>query len=511
MPNRWLIVVATVALWGCATIDFDYPKSESHALTDTGDTRAGRNIGPLAAAHPGQSGFLLQSDGIDALATRILLAERAQRSLDAQYYLITNDVTGLVFIEALLRAADRGVRVRLLLDDIQTQGYDLGLTALDSHPNFEIRIFNPFARGGSRSLNSVASFNRVNRRMHNKTFTIDNQITIIGGRNIAAEYFAAHPEVNFGDLDVVGVGPVVQDVSRQFDIYWNDKYAVPVAAFIDAPEDPEKALSEGRERLGRSREEAKETPYADALIRSIKFIDDIDKDDFTWAPYQLVYDSPDKARGEELEADESIRTPLRKAILEAKSEFIVVSPYFVPLKSGTEKLAALSVSGINVVVVTNSLASTNHAIVHTGYAPYRKELLEHGVKLYEIRSDKAVRGTDEWQGENGSGGALHTKGFIVDREVLFVGSFNWDPRSAFINTELGVILYSPELACPLAEGLDSQVGARTYQAFLDENGKLRWRGEENGEEVVLTKEPDTTWWDRFSVNMMRVLPMRGQL
>ena len=511
MRSPWFILIVAVALSSCATIDFDYPRSESRAFTDTSDTRTGRNIEPLAAAHPGESGFLLQSDGIDALATRVLMSERAERSIDAQYYLITNDVTGLLFVEFLLRAADRGVRVRLLLDDIQTQGYDLGLATLDSHPNFEIRIFNPFARGGSRNLNAVGDLRRVNRRMHNKTFTVDNQITIIGGRNIAAEYFAARPDVNFGDLDVIGVGPVVQDVSRQFDTYWNDKYAVPVPAFVDAPEDPEQALADGRERLALSREEAKKTPYGEALARSVKFLDDVDDDDFTWAPYRLVYDSPEKARGKKLEDEESIIAPLREASLEAKSEFILVSPYFVPLKSGTEKLGEMSDSGIQVTVVTNSLASTNHAIVHTGYAPYRKRLLEHNVKLLEIRRDVTITGADDWSGGKASGGTLHTKGFIVDREVLFLGSFNWDPRSAFINTELGVIIHSAALARPLAERVDQTAGERTYEVFLTENGRLRWRGYEDGEEVVLTKEPDTTWWDRFSVNMMRILPLRGQL
>ena len=227
----------------------------------------------------------------------------------------------------------------------------------------------------------------------------------------------------------IGVGPIVQDVSNQFDTYWNDKYAVPVPAFIDPPDDPEQAMVQGRERLAQSREDAKKTPYGDALVRSIKFVDDLDENDFTWASYQLVYDSPAKSRGEELADDESILTPLRQAILDAESEFILISPYFVPLESGAEKLAALSDGGINVAVITNSLASTNHAIVHTGYAPYRKKLLEHGVRLYEVRSDRAVTGTDAWQGENASAGTLHTKGFIVDREVLFLGSFNWDPRS----------------------------------------------------------------------------------
>lgn len=505
-----ILVVATV-LSGCATVDFDYPRSENRALTDTGDTRVGRTIEPLTAAHPGESGFLLQSDGIDALATRIVLAERAERSIDTQYYLITNDVTGRLFVESLLRAAERGVRVRLLLDDIQTQGYDVGLSALDSHPNFEVRIFNPFARGAFRRLNAVSDARRVNRRMHNKTFTIDNQVTIVGGRNIAAEYFAARPDVNFGDLDVVGVGPVVQDVSRQFDTYWNDEYAVPLPAFVDPPDDPERELAQGRARLAQSREEAKNTPYGDALVRSIGFIDDVDKDDFTWARYELVYDSPAKARAAELEEDESILTPLRGAIADARSEFVLLSPYFVPRKTGVEALAQVAARGVDVKVITNSLASTNHAIVHTGYAPYRKPLLQHGVKLYEVRADATVTGADTWKGGRASAGTLHTKSFLIDRKVLFLGSFNWDPRSAFINTELGVIIHSPELARFVAEAVERNLETRTYEVVLGANGRLGWLGHVDGRETVLTTEPDTSWWDRFSVKMMRILPIEGQL
>ena len=179
-------------------------------------------------AHPGESGFLLLSDGIDAFGARLLMANRATVSIDAQYYFILNDVTGHAFIRALLRAADRGVRVRLLLDDIATQGYDPGLGALDSHPDFEVRIFNPFTRSKGRFFSGVSEFGRVNRRMHNKSFTVDGLATVIGGRNIGAEYFGARSDLNFGDLDVFGYGPVATEASAAFDDYWNSEAAVPI-------------------------------------------------------------------------------------------------------------------------------------------------------------------------------------------------------------------------------------------------------------------------------------------
>jgi len=232
------LVIGFALLHGCASVDFDYPKPASNALTDTGDTYYGKQLDGLAEQHPGEAGFYPLSNGIDALAARLLLAERAERTLDAQYYLIKQDIVSHAFINALLRAADRGVRVRLLLDDIFTSGYDAGMAGLDSHPNFEIRIFNPFARRSARFMDGLTNFSRVNRRMHNKSFTVDNQITIIGGRNIADEYFGAREDAKFGDLDVLGVGPVVNDISNMFDTYWNHERAAPIAAFADMPDDP---------------------------------------------------------------------------------------------------------------------------------------------------------------------------------------------------------------------------------------------------------------------------------
>ena len=226
---RHYCLVAIIALFGgCATVDFDYPKPASTAYTDTGDTYLGKQLLGLADQHPGEAGFYPMVDGIDALASRLLLAERAERTIDAQYYLIKNDIVSHAFINVLLRAADRGVRVRLLVDDIFTGGYDAGMAGLDSHPNFEIRIFNPFARRSARYMDGITSFSRVNRRMHNKSFTVDNQVTIIGGRNIADEYFGAREDAKFGDLDVMGIGPVVNEVSDMFDSYWNHERAAPI-------------------------------------------------------------------------------------------------------------------------------------------------------------------------------------------------------------------------------------------------------------------------------------------
>ena len=510
------LVFLLAGLSSCATVDLDYPKSKSTAVQNTDDTHLGKLLATQRDEHPDEAGFYLLTDAIEALAARLLLAERAERTIDAQYYLITNDVIGYVFVGELLQAADRGVRVRLLLDDIQTQGYDAGMAALDSHPNFEVRIFNPFGARGSR-LGSAADFRRVNRRMHNKSFTTDNQATIIGGRNIAAEYFAARGDVNFGDVDVMAIGQVVGDVSNMFDTYWNHRAAAPVPAFARMPDDPAAALEALRGRIAQALETAKASPYAEAVEDSFLDLVEGSTDAFTWAPYQLVYDSPDKSDKKLAEDAASITTPLAESISGAQSEVVIVSPYFVPLKSGVAFLSELAARGVDVSVVTNSLAATNHSVVHSGYVPFRKSLLESGVKLYEVRPDAVVAGTERSGLDLDRGGrgaaiaTLHTKAFAVDRQHLFIGSFNWDPRSIDINTELGVIIDSPPLAGAAVERLRQQLNRMTYEVVLNDKGKIRWIDNIGDEPVILDKEPQTSFWRRFSVGFYRIFPIKGQL
>lgn len=508
---RYLCLISIVApLFGCATVDFDYPKTPSIAPTDTGDTYLGKQNEGLPDKHPGESGFYPLGDGIDALASRLLLAERAERTIDAQYYLLTDDIVGYAFIDALLRAADRGVRVRLLLDDILTKGYDAGMAALDSHPNFEVRIFNPFARRSARFMDAVTSFSRINRRMHNKSFTVDNQITLIGGRNIAAEYFGARADKKFGDLDVLAIGPIVGEVSNMFDDYWNHEAAAPVPAFAKMPENPPAALLALRNKIEQSREDILDTPYAQAVKeRALKHVES-NEDLFTWAPYTLTFDSPDKVQKKLAKDAPSIRTPLIESLSSAKKEIVILSPYFVPRKTGIQRLIEIRQRGVDIIIVTNSLAANNQAAVHGGYAPARKPLLKEGIRIFEVRDDATISGS-EIVAASSAHATLHTKAFIVDRRKLFIGSFNFDPRSAYINTELGVIIDSPELAEPMVENLFELAPTQAYEVFLNEEGKLRWRGIENGEQVILRKEPQTSWWQRFVAGFMRILPIRGQL
>ena len=512
-PVRILIPIVLLTLAsGCASIDFDYPRSESTAFEGTEGTYLGKRVATLTVGQAeSQSGFSMLSDGVDALAMRLLLAQRAEQSIDLQTYVMHVDVTGSALLSRLLEAADRGVRVRLLLDDYYAEGYDAGLAGLDSHPNVEGRIFNPFYRGSAGRLKSTATdFGRVNRRMHNKSFVVDNQVAIIGGRNIGDEYFDARADEKFTDLDALAIGPVVNDLSRMFDTYWNHETALPVPAFAEMPNDPDAELERLRVKFSQTRDDILDTAYARAIRQQVLAYIETDAPTLTWAPYLLAYDEPDigvKSRAEEAK---SIRTPLIESVESAQNELIIITPYFVPSKSGIDRFRSLRERGVEVTIVTNSLASTNQWLVHSGYARVRKPLLESGVAIREVRPDRdqsasgVVTETDTLV-------TMHTKVFVVDRSAIFLGSFNFDPRSAYINTESGVIIESQEMAEEFAAMVDNALTNRTYEVYLNDKEKLRWRATENGEEIIYDKEPNTTWAQRFKVGVARLLPIRGQL
>ncbi|MGD9387362.1 MAG: phospholipase D family protein [Gammaproteobacteria bacterium] len=517
---RCILPVAIILISGCATVDFDYPREASTAppAADTADTALGRSVAELSVGRQeGQSGFYALSDAMDALTARIVLMRRAERTIDAQYYLIKSDPAGQVFVSELLHAADRGVRVRLLIDDMFTSGLDLGWAAVDHHPNVEVRVFNPFASRSARFRDGIFDFSRINRRMHNKSFTADNQVTIIGGRNIAGEYFGARRDSQFADLDVMAIGPVVDEVSDSFDLYWSHERAMPLPAFAKMPEDLDAALATVRRQLDQSIEEiyAEEDYrlYGDALRAKVMASLDAggDTDALTWAPYVLTVDSPDKTYKKRAETAESIMTGLSDSLSGAQNEILLISPYFVPLKSGIEALARLEERGVEVTVVTNSLAANNQFTVHGGYAPARKPLLRAGVEIYEVRRDVSFEG-QEFIAASGAKATLHTKAFVVDRRELFIGSFNFDPRSAYINTELGVIIRSPEMAAALDDAIEAAFSTYAWQVKLDDEGRLRWHGTgADGQPVVYTKEPQTSWWQRFVAGFVRLLPIRSQL
>lgn len=497
-------------LGSCASLPTDYAKEPSTTIRDTGDTQLGQKARPLVAAHPGESGFYVLSDGVEALAARLLLAQRAEVSIDVQYYYILPDITGYLLLGRLAKAADRGVRVRILLDDIETKGYEQTFAVLSANPNIEIRLANPFANRGARGVNLATDFQRLNHRMHNKSITFDNAVTIVGGRNIGAEYFGAGDVFNYRDLDVLGLGPVANQVSTEFDTYWNASETVPVTAFVEPDDSPESA-EELRQKFAAVVEEAKTTPYVDALKSSIgDLLLSYEADLLVWAPARVVFDLPySEATGSDEAGPEVLAGILVTAAEQAVTELFVVSPYFVPGNSGVERFRQLRERGVRCVVVTNSLASTDVAAVYGGYKDYRKALLEMGVELWEVMAYPDKPGHQ--RGASTERRSLHAKTFVVDRSVVFVGSFNWDPRSRGINTEMGLLIESRQLASGLVESVSTALPGAAWQVRLNKKGEVEWVNVQDGADAVYTKPPQTSVWQRFNAWATGLNALEGQL
>jgi putative cardiolipin synthase len=441
-----------------------------------------------------------------------VLAAAADKSLDAQYYIWHGDPVGYLLFEALWQAAERGVRVRLLIDDNNTGGLDPTLAALDAHPNIELRLYNPFVQRGARSLGYLTDFARLNRRMHNKSFTADNQVTVVGGRNIGDEYFGVGDGVVFADLDVVAVGAAVSEVSKQFDLFWNSASAYPAAGLLASP-GPQGA-AELQARFAAARADPQAVAYLEA-VRTAPVVRDLLAQtlSFEWARAQLVHDDPAKTLDTSKRTDLLLFPDLVRAIGRPQKSLDLVSPYFVPGEEGTAALAAVARRGVAVRILTNSLAASDVSAVHAGYAKRRVELLRAGVKLYELRPT-AVK--DMPDGRTGMGSSsssgLHAKTFAVDRERIFVGSFNFDQRSALLNTEMGLVIDSPVLARGLAEGFDTQVPLLAYEVRLAPDGRsLQWVERSAAGEKVYDTEPETSAMRRLGVGVMSVLPIEWLL
>jgi len=489
---------ALLFLAGCAGLPGGVERSHSSALAGTGDTRLGRSLAAATAANPGRTGVHALDNARDAFAARVLLAHAAERSLDVQYYIWHNDTTGALMCEALWLAAERGVRVRLLLDDNNTRGMDEAIAALDAHPSIEVRLFNPYANRGFRLGELLTDFARVNRRMHNKSLTADNQASIVGGRNVGDEYFGADSPVEFTDLDVLAVGAVVSEVSSSFDAYWNSESAYPAASLIAAPPTriPWEKVHESPE-AARYLEAVRATPLVAQLLAG--------KLPFEWARAHVVQDDPSKVLQPPERSELHLLPRLLATMGEPARELDIISPYFVPTKEGTSTLAALAQRGVKVRVLTNSLAATDVAPVHAGYAKYREELLRSGVHLYELKPS-AEKDKDK-RGGGSSDASLHAKTLAVDRSRIFVGSFNFDPRSARLNTEMGVVLESAALATRLSAALDRDLASAAYEVRLSADGSLEWIEGATRH----ASEPGTGLLRRLWIHFLSILPIEWLL
>ncbi len=514
--QRFVLLAVVWVLFSCATLPSDVERPISHAFPDTDTTALGRSVATRAAVHPGKSGFHLLSNGLDAFVARAALARMAERSIDVQYYLYHDDLVGRLFTDQLVKAADRGVRVRVLVDDMDLGGRDLGAVTMDSHPNIEVRIFNPFSRKAGRASQLITRMGEVTRRMHNKSFNVDNQIAILGGRNIGNEYFDADPDLAFADLDVMAIGPVAQAVSGAFDRYWNSDVVYPATALRGKP-----ATTAEIEHLRRQLDEFVLQQAGSVYLENLRNSDLAQKIRrhqvaYAWGDAQLVYDQPDKIRQDATQTDYHLAPQLKPYFEQATGELIILSPYFVPGKSGTAFLTQLAERGVNVRILTNSLASNDVGIVHSGYAKYRKALLRAGVQLYEMNKTLASeQRTDKKAAGGSSKASLHAKSFIFDRRQVFIGSLNLDPRAVVHNTEIGVVIQSSEIGNQMATAIDANIEATAFRLELVENAngseKILWHGWSDGEKKVFDVDPHTSFWQRLGVGLMRLLPIESQL
>ena len=503
-----LVLLVTMTVIFCRLV-FALPKSKARSDTIAkpapGSGRLAVALSKSRPGHEGLTGIAPLEEGANAFAARVSLADAAISSIDAQYYIWHNDLTGYLLLDALQRAADRGVRVRLLLDDNGVSGLDCELAHLDAHPNIEVRLYNPFNLRRLKRLSYGFDFFRLNRRMHNKSFTVDGHATILGGRNVGDEYFGAGTSALFVDLDVLAAGKAVSDVSADFDRYWAAPSAHPAGAILGKIKS-ENPICEGLARLRKNPRpnayrELHETPdIVEALAQG-----DLELE---WTTALLVSDDPVKGEGA-VPREDLLAVRLMKAVGEIQSRFDGISPYLVPSRAGVRAFKALKKRGVAVRMLTNSLEATDVLPVHAGYAKYRKRMLRAGVKLFELRSQAAPNPPSKMFGHFGSSGSsLHAKTFAVDGKRIFVGSFNFDPRSTTLNAEMGLLINSERMAKGIHEAFDRELAGLAWRVELN-NGHPAWidltTGKKTGE------EPGSNTFKRMALAVIGWLPVEWLL
>ncbi len=519
-PNcREVLPIALLCLFvalasGCANLREDIVRAPSQAFSDPQQTNLGHSYETAQAKHPRLSAFRLLNNGVTALLTRGALADLAERSIDLQYYIYDADEAGAFLLERLIAAADRGVRVRMILDDFLLGLDDQTLETLNAHSNIEIRIFNPFhdRMRWSRSLQMVLQADSLGHRMHNKVFAVDGQIAILGGRNISNHYFEGAADANFRDMDILAAGPVVRDVGQNFDEYWNSPIVVPVAAFGSSTrvgEAYERFLALRAQALAEVGAFAEYRRHKPEIVRQLL----TEADNMTWAPGRAIAEPPVRKETGATKSSSVIAKALAIARQDTQNEITYEVAYFVPGKRGVEVMQDLQSRGVKVRILTNSLASTDVVAVHAGYAPYRDALVAAGVDLHEYRPD-ATR--PEPQGHRmrmgSSASALHAKVVIHDRKLIWVGSANFDPRSRHLNTETGLLIESPALAERVLAGMERDFQPQySWKLELEtvpetSTRQLIWTGERGGKPVVFHNDPDASLWRRVGVGFYSILP-----
>ncbi|MDD5365439.1 MAG: phospholipase D family protein [Gallionellaceae bacterium] len=522
-----VLLIATV-LGGCASLPpgSDFPRTTSSAYAHPDETRLGLAFADAAREHDGQSGFRIVPVGADGFLMRMQMINAAERALDLQYFIFRGDDTGRLLTDAVLHAADRGVRVRVLVDDGETVGGDDQISKLESHPSIEIRIFNPFAYRGSITLFRATEFlfnaSRLDYRMHNKLLIVDNAVALIGGRNIGDQYFQIDPEAQYADDDVFVAGPIAQRLSWTFDEFWNNGLSIPAGA-LSHEKSSRAALSEHRVVLHEEGRQLKAegADYAKRVATGEPFNGMVSgRLPLIWAHAQLISDSPEKKK---VESGEMVGRLMHRAVANAtgkvQSELLMITPYLIPGDEGMQMFKDLRLRNARVRILTSSLESSTVLLAQSGYMRYRVPLLEEGVELYEIRSQLGnSRGSGQTAAISRHGNySLHAKLFVFDRQRVFIGSMNFDQRSMHLNTEIGLVIDSPELAQQVAarfEAMVQPVNAYTLALRPSNNGgspNLVWQTQEDGKTVEYDTEPAVSDWQRIKVHFLSLLPLDSEL
>lgn len=497
---KTVLILLIVLLSGCASQQTPPPKSITHQLGYQADSRLALYFEQQEHDTSTYTGFYPLDTGHDALLARIALIESAEHTLDLQYYIYRNDETGHLITWRLYEAAERGIRVRVLLDDMQKRN-DSDLAYLHSHPNIDVRLFNPNNYRSARNLGFLTDFDRLNSRMHNKSLTADSVVSIVGGRNIGNEYFSYYAPVEFGDFDLLLYGNTVEQTADQFDKYWNSDFAVPIDWITS---DAKELRREEIEQFVIDEQLEKQFTSGAYDMTQLKFYSQMQQQKLQlyWGAGRLIYDKPTKIIGEGSHLTDDLQLVLEGV----ESELIIISPYFVPTEVGTRLLVDGVKSGKKVTIITNSLASNDVYAVHGWYAKYRKDLIEGGVELWEMRASANIR--NSWSMTGSSHSSLHAKILLIDNHILFVGSMNWDPRSAHINTEMAVLLEHELFVTESKSEMQSQLIESAYKLEL-EDGELVWLNLSNGEKF--TSEPDASIWRRIGAWAAGILPIEDHL
>lgn len=494
----------------------EYDRRESHAITPETGHALGRALEEELRSNQGKSGFRILETGTESLKYRMSLIQAAEKSIDLQYYTMHDDTSANLLLEALLEAAGRGVRVRFLIDHISIKEVGPTLGVLDGVKNIEVRVFNPpYTRDQgyiARLLSYTRDIGKVFKRMHNKALIADNQFAIMGGRNLGDEYFEAHKDHQFKDTDILAAGPMAARISHSFDNYWNGEDAFPIE-YIRRPVYSKKKIDKLRKELREQWQKQLQTEDGKKTLQS-DIIRELQNKHLAlvWAKGELWADESEKINQAADDAESKPLDRMQELVTKAKQEFIIVSPYFVPKEEGVEWLASLVQRGIKVRVLTNSLASTDVVAVHTGYRKYREELLKKGIELYEFKAiDHKHPRQRLFGGTAPAHAVLHTKMYVLDRETLLIGSFNLDPRSTSLNTEIAMVIHHPQLGGEAAQLFEDAIGPKTsYRLKLNEQGKLVWLTEEKKAPATYAREPEAGLRN-LQAAIFGLLPVEDQL